>query len=160
MKIYIQKGRLDELSSGLKRRAKFERGKRTAKAGIRAGAKKVFDSPVTGALAKGVWNTGQAAGKTVLGGAVAGGKQIEHSIGSVSRKIGAGKGKEAAKEVGRGVVRTGRDTVRGAYRTGKKEIKGLAKKAEKALDPPIGRGLQSLKDKISKGLEPKVKGKK
>jgi len=146
-------GRLDELSYSLKRKAKIARGARKVGAAIKSGTKKVVDSSITTDVGKGIANVAGAAKRTALGGLGAGKRQIDRTAGSVSKKIGSGQGKEAAKEAGRGAVRTARDTAAGAYKAGGKELKGLAKKSEKYALDKGKKALSWTRGKISKGLD-------
>jgi hypothetical protein len=82
-------GRLDEISAGLKFRARFERTKRNLKAKLKAGAKKVVDSPVTADVGRGVANVVKAGAKTVGAGLKGAYDEAKPQVKNLVRKAGS-----------------------------------------------------------------------
>ena len=108
--------------------------------------KAVLKSKTVSDVAHGVKNVGNSAitvGKSVGKAAV---DQVGNTAEKVSDKVGRGEFKDAAKEVGRGVARTARDTTKAAWTSGKKEVGDLAGKSRKYVARRGGNALRKGRD--------------
>ena len=108
--------------------------------------KAVLKSKTASDVAHGVKNVGNSAinvGKSIGKAAV---DQVGNTAEKVSDKVGRGEFKDAAKEVGRGVARTARDTTKAAWNSGKKEIGDLAGKSRKYVAGRGGSGMRKARD--------------